>query len=229
MILRGKKRWLGCLLVFVVLLSWGKAWSLTPEEVVEGIQRRYKELHDLEADFHQTTTLPMMDQVKEASGRLYLKMPGKMRWDYLEGEKKTVLVTGQTMLFYDPEEYQATITDLSRMPNSQGLLTFITGMGDLQRDFLLDTSVPLDEKHPGQVMIKLLPRAEDSQWTQLSLFADPKNFQVVKTIFEGIQGDRTTIEYTNIRTNVGLSDDLFHFEIPEGTDILHYPLPQGDQ
>jgi outer membrane lipoprotein carrier protein len=225
MIVKHKRAMPTTVCLILILLSLGNAYCLTPEEIAEGIQQRYREIKDLQADFDQKTSLPMMDRTREASGRLYLKMPGKMRWDYLEGQQKTVLITGHTLLFYDPEERQATVTDLSRVPNSEGMLTFLTGMGDLQRDFLLDSSATTSKSPQGYVMIHLLPRAENSQWTHLRLAVEPNTFQVVQSSFEGIQGERTVIDYSNIQTNVGLSEEMFTFEIPEGTDILHYPPP----
>ena len=73
------------------------------------------------------------------------------------------------------------------------------------------------------VYLRLVPKEENSQWTYLQLLVDTKTFRVVQTAFEGIQGDRTVIDYENIRTNVGLKDDLFLLDVAPGTDILHYP------
>jgi outer membrane lipoprotein carrier protein len=224
--IRARVGW-GLLMLLFVLLGGGVSWALTPEEIADGIQKYYKQIRDLEADFQQETTLPMMNRVSEASGHLYLKIPGKMRWDYVEGQKKTVVINDQTMWFYEPEDKQVTVTDLARVPNSQDLLTFLTGVGDLRKTFRLDATQSTQENKDGYVMIHLLPRAEASQWTHLRLSVDPKNFQVVQTAFEGAQGDRTVLTYRNIRTDVGLSDDLFAFKIPEGTDVLHYPPPKS--
>jgi outer membrane lipoprotein carrier protein len=218
----------GFIVIVAFLLGSGIARGWTQEEIVEGIQKHYKQIRDMEADFHQETTLPIMSRVNEAKGHLYLKIPGKMRWDYLEGQEKTVVINGQTMWFYEPREKQVTVTDLSRLPNSQDLLAFLTGMGDLRKEFRLDGSQPKLETKEGYVMIHLLPVAQGSQWTHLRLLVDPKSFQVVQSAFEGVQGDRTVIHYRNIRTDVGLSDDLFRFEIPKGTEVLHYPPPKAN-
>jgi len=211
------------LLCVSLIMGWGVAWAWSAEEVIEGIQRRYQEIKDLQADFRQETTLPMMDRVNEATGRLYLKIPGKMRWDYFGKQKKTFVINDQTMWFYEPLERQVTITDLSRLPNSHELLSFLTGMGDLKRDFLLEGSGPLQETREGFLVVQLRPKTQGSQWTHLRLVVDPKTFQVVQSAFEGVQGERTVIDYDNIRTHQGLPDELFTFQIPEGVEVLHYP------
>jgi outer membrane lipoprotein carrier protein len=205
------------------LLGGGAAWGWTSDEIAEGIQRHYSQVRDLQADFRQETTLPMMSRVNEARGRISLKIPGRLRWDYLEGQKKTVVINGDTMWFYEPQDRQVTVTDLARVPNSQDLLTFLTGVGDLRKEFIMDPARPLEETRDGHVTVHLLPRNRNAQWTQLRLVVDPKTFHVMQTAFEGVQGDKTVIEYRNIRTDVGLADELFKFEVPAGTDVLHYP------
>jgi outer membrane lipoprotein carrier protein len=202
---------------------------LTAEEVVQGIQKRYETISDLQADFHQRTKLPMMNRVKEAGGEVFLKMPGKMRWDYLEGQKKVVIINGSTLWFYDPEERQLTISDLSHVAGAQRLLSFLTGMGDLTKEFDVSASQGVEETPGGDLTIHLVPRFENAQWKNLRLTVDPHTFQVVGTGFEGLQGDETDIVYSNIRTNVGLADALFEFKVPAGTEILHYPPREQPQ
>ena len=34
------------------------------------------------------------------------------------------------------------------------------------------------------------------------------------------------IDYTDIQTNLGISDESFEFEIPEGAEVLRYPPPE---
>ncbi len=206
--------WLAC-------LGYARAWSVA--ELLDGVQKSYKKIRDLQADFRQEATLPMLNRVTEAGGRLYLKMPGKMRWEYLQGQEKLVVINENTMWFYEPNEQQVTITDLTKLPNSQELLTFLTGMGDLRREFLVEEAQAPVETKEGYFMVKLLPRSKTSQWTTLRLLIDPRNFHVVQTAFEGIQGERTVIHYSNISTDLGLPEELFQFKIPEGAEVIHYP------
>jgi outer membrane lipoprotein carrier protein len=221
--LRGLRAMLPCVLGVLALGGSGLAWGWTADEIAEGIQNRYRQIRDLQADFRQETTLPMMSRVNEARGQISLKIPGKLRWDYREGQKKIVVINDSTMWFYEPQDRQVTVTDLAKLPNSQDLLTFLTGVGDLRKEFLVDPAQPIQETREGFVLLHLLPRSKNAQWTHLSLLVDPKTFQVVQTAFEGVQGDKTVIEYQNIRTDVGLPNDLFKFDIPAGTDVLHYP------
>jgi|Deesub1362A_J573_1020465.scaffolds.fasta_scaffold00113_72 outer membrane lipoprotein carrier protein len=211
---------LGIFLIVEDSLAW------THEEVLQGIQKRYSEIRDLRAWFHQTTSMPMMNRVREAGGRIYLKLPGRMRWDYLEGRRKTVIIRDQTLWFYDQDERQLTVTDLTKVPQSSKLLSFLTGVGDLQKEFLVVKAEPVKETRDGYLAVRLEPKEENAQWTYLVLVVDPKDFHVVETSFQGIQGERTEIRYSQVETNVGLSDDLFRLEVPPDTEVLHYPPPE---
>lgn len=225
-----KRKWTivfrAALVCWLACVGYAQAWTVG--ELLDGVQKSYKKIKDLQADFHQEATLPMLNRVTEAGGKLYLKLPGKMRWEYLQGQEKIVVINGDTMWFYEPNEQQVTITDLTKVPNSQELLTFLTGMGDLRREFLVEeTQVPVETKE-GYFMVKLLPKSHTSQWTSLRLLIDPRSFHVVQTAFEGIQGERTLIQYFNIRTDLGLPEELFQFKIPEGAEVIHYPV-QGSR
>lgn len=211
----------------MIVLAWAggslgeKRW--TTGEVLEKVQVHYSQIRTLQAQFEQETTLPTLNRVTRARGVLYLRLPGKMRWEYLEGQEKIIIINGSTMWFYEPQEGQVTITDLARVPDSQELLTFLTGVGDLRKDFLADEESPAVKTTDGNLMVQLFPKSASSQWKSLKLVVDPKSFNVVQTAFDGIQGERTIISYRGFVIDQELGEDLFTFHIPPGVEVLHYP------
>lgn len=221
---KGRKgRVLWCLF-FLTLVVSESANGQTAGQILARLQEHYNRIKSIEAEFHQETTLPITSRVTRASGKMYLKLPGKMRWEYLQGQDKLVIINDKIMWFYEPEERQVTVTDLSKMPDSQELLTFLTGIGDLKRDFLINEAVSTRDGH---VVIQLLPKAARSQWKSLWLVIDSTSYKVIQTSSEGIQGERTIISYTNIREDVELPEELFTFQMPEGVEVLHYPTEEG--
>jgi len=220
---KGKRTWV-LFSILAAILGFVPTTNGQPAaQILARLQEHYQRIKTLEAEFHQETTLPITSRVSRARGKMYLKLPGKMRWEYREGQDKLVVINNGIMWFYEPEERQVTVTDLSKVPNSQELLTFLTGIGDLRRDFLLNETVTTRE---GSIVIQLLPKAARSQWKALWLVVDGSSYNVLQTFFEGIQGEKTIISYTNIRENVELPEELFAFQIPEGVDVLHYPTEE---
>ena len=53
-------------------------------EIVKKIQVRYEKTKDLQADFTQKTKIEGFATPVVSSGRVYIKKPGRLRWDYVE-------------------------------------------------------------------------------------------------------------------------------------------------
>jgi outer membrane lipoprotein carrier protein len=53
-------------------------------EVMKRLQARYEKTKDLQADFMQRTTIEGFERPMTSSGKVYIKKPGRLRWNYLE-------------------------------------------------------------------------------------------------------------------------------------------------
>src|SRR5437899_2867549 len=75
------------------------------------VQKVYDSTKDLHAKFEQTLESTAGGK-KRAAGELWLKKPGRMRWDYAQPEKKLMVSDGSTLWVYEPEDEQAFKQDL---------------------------------------------------------------------------------------------------------------------
>src|SRR5206468_8580826 len=73
------------------------------KETVNKVEPRYRKMTDLTADFNQSTTVKGFATALQSSGRIYLKGPGKLRWDYLEPNLEQIFVDNEQVQFYVPE------------------------------------------------------------------------------------------------------------------------------
>src|SRR5437764_1303269 len=80
-------------------------------EVMEKIQKFYEATKDLHARFEQAVQAGIGGN-KKAAGEMWLKKPGRMRWEYGKPEKKLMIADGQTLWVYEPEDEQAFKQDL---------------------------------------------------------------------------------------------------------------------
>src|SRR5512141_664672 len=78
-----------------------------PAALAHDVQAYYEQTRDLEADFVQTYTYASFGRSQTSRGTLRVKKPGKLRWDYAEPTKKTIVVNGSRLVQYEPEENQA--------------------------------------------------------------------------------------------------------------------------
>src|SRR4051794_35442159 len=82
-----------------------------PQVLLAKVQKFYDATRDLHAHFEQTLT-SAIGSPKKASGEVWLKKPGRMRWDYSKPEKKLMVADGQILWVYEPEDAQAFKQDL---------------------------------------------------------------------------------------------------------------------
>jgi outer membrane lipoprotein carrier protein len=88
-------------------LAHGKEPVSASPEIVKKIQDRYQATQSLEADFTQVNHYEGFANAFTSKGRLYIKRPGKLRWDYTKPTKQQVFVNENKVWVYVPEHQQA--------------------------------------------------------------------------------------------------------------------------
>ncbi len=212
------------LLVFSVwilsYLSFGPAaFCLTGQEVLSEIQNRYEKTNDIEADFTQEYISKVMKQPTKGAGKVYFKKKGMMRWNYTTPHQK-LISDGHTLWFYQPDEKQVLVSNLSSVLKERTPLAFLAGEGDLRRDFnLLNLKESVSGKDEDYV-VELTPKEPLTAFSKLILTVEKRTFTVLQAdVLDGL-GNVTRTRFINIKTNVGLSDSLFQFTIPPGTEEI---------
>jgi outer membrane lipoprotein carrier protein len=201
-------------------LSFGPvAFCLIGQEVLNEIQNRYEKTNDIEADFTQEYISKVMKQPTKGAGKVYFKKKGMMRWNYTTPHQN-LISDGHTLWFYQPDEKQVLVSNLSSVLKERTPLAFLAGEGDLSRDFnLLSLKETVSQKEENYV-VELIPKEPLTTFSKLILTAEKRTFTVLQAdVFDGM-GNVTRTRFINIKTNVGLSDSLFQFIIPPGTEEI---------
>ncbi len=211
---------LHCGLFFILSLASGPlAFGVTAQEVMGEIQKRYEKAEDMEASFVQEYIGKMMKGPPRGEGKVYFKKRGMMRWDYKTPNQK-LISNGKTLWFYQPEENQVYVTDVSRVIRERVPLAFLSGQGDIRKDFNLvnfNESISQKEDH---FVLELAPKDEQSAFPKLALTVDKKTYTILQVDVQDNLGNVTRTRFLEIKTNVGLSDSFFQFTPPAGTEIL---------
>jgi outer membrane lipoprotein carrier protein len=195
------------------------AFCVTGEKVLSEIQNRYEKTNDFEANFMQEYVSKMIRQPNKAEGKVYFKKKGMMRWDYTVPNQKFIS-DGHTLWYYQPEEKQVLVSDVSSVLKEKTPLAFLAGEGNLSRDFkLINLSESVSEKVENFI-IELDPKDPLTTLAKLILTVDKKTYYVLQAdVFDGL-GNVTRTRFFDIKTNTGLSNSFFHFTIPSGTEII---------
>lgn len=201
----------------------------TLDETALRVQQTYDQTRDLTARFTQETTSVVLGRTQTAKGRVTLRRPGKMRWDYegKGGRPGQVLVSdGQTLWIYNPED-KTVLKDqiggaLERTP-----LAFLMGLGELTRDF--DIGRPpadLALGRSGDLLLALTPKEPIAALKTLHLAVDPKRALVTAALIEDPFGNRTRLAFEDIKTNTGVPESRFAFTVPPGVQVVTPPRLQ---
>ena len=214
------------MLIMAALVSVAQAQEKksteSPATVVARVQKYYDNTKDLRAKFEQQIESASRAPSK-ASGEVWLKKPGKMRWDYVKPDKNLIVSDGSTMWFYDVEDEQAYKQDLkgSTLPAQ---VSFLLGEGKLDKEF--DASITkVDGLAPDELALKMVPKVGTTAYRYLVFVVDGKTGQVKKTIIYGQDGSTNTISFVDVQQNKGVDDGKFKFSPPSGTHILKPPSP----
>ncbi len=219
------------LLVFSALvlfhLSFNPAaFGITGQEALNGIQNRYEQVNDVQANFVQEYIGKGMKQGTRGEGKVYFKKKGMMRWDYTTPHQK-LISNGRTFWFYQPDENQVLVSSLSSVLKERTPLAFLAGEGDLGRDFNLLNLKESTSHREENYLVELAPKEPLATFSKLILTVDKKTFTVLQAeIFDGM-GNVTRTFFSNIQTDVGLSNSFFQFTIPPGTEVIKMQEPSA--
>ncbi len=195
----------------------GKPDAAQVKALVGKVQHFYDSTKDLKAHFDQQIE-SSIGSVKKASGDVWLKKGGKMRWDYSKPEKKLMVADGQTLWVYEPEDQQAFKQDLrgSTMPLSVSVLI---GEAKLAAEFDI-TATELAGIADGEAALQLAPKAPTTAYHHLVFVVDAATGQVKQTIIFDHQGGKNRMSFSAFELNKGVDDHRFKFSPPSGTKII---------
>jgi outer membrane lipoprotein carrier protein len=195
------------------------AFGITSQAVLNEIQDRYEKTNDFEANFIQEYIGKVMKQLSRGEGKVYFKKKGMMRWDYTVPSQKFIS-DGHTLWYYQPEEKQVLISDVSKVLKEKTPLAFLAGEGHLSRDFnLLNLNEPVSQKEDNYV-IELAPKEPIATLAKLILTVDKKTYIVLQSdVLDGL-GNVTRTRFIDIKINIGLSNSFFQFTVPPGTEVI---------
>jgi len=188
--------------------------------VVARVQKYYDTTKDLRAKFEQKLESATRAPSK-ASGEVWLKKPGKMRWDYAKPDKRLMVSDGAMLWVYDPEDEQAYKQDLksNALPAQ---VSFLLGEGKLDKEF--DASLTkVDGLAPDELALKMVPKTGTTAYRYLVFVVDGKTGQVRQTIIYGQDGSINRMSFVDVQQNKGVDDSKFKFSPPAGTKILKAP------
>ena len=212
-------------LALVVLVSvCARAAPPDVHAIAQTVDERYNRLHTLAASFTEIYRGAGMERTE--SGMLWLKKPGKMRWEYRSPEEKLFLSDGKDAWFYLPGDRQARKTAAKKLDDLRSPLSFLLGKTRLEKELLgLSFAPDIKPLAGGDVVLRGVPQALAERVNQVALEVTPEG-QIVRLIIEEADGSATEYRFTEQKENVEVSDASFRFTPPSGVEVIEGDLGQ---
>jgi outer membrane lipoprotein carrier protein len=216
------QRWL-CFAVLVSLLA-GPARATDVKAVASAVDAHYNHLRTLRAEFTEIYRGSGMERTE--SGTLWLKKPGKMRWEYRSPKEKLFVSDGKDAWFYVPEDRQARKQSAKKLEDVRSPLAFLLGKTKLAKELTgLSLAPDIAPSQAGDVMLRGVPQAFADQVSEIVLEITPQN-QISRILIQGVDGATTEYRFTDQKEDTEVADSGFSFRPPTGTEIVDGDIAQ---
>jgi outer membrane lipoprotein carrier protein len=211
------------LVVCALFLLTGSALAQSPaaptaEAIASNLQQKYNRVADFSADFVHAYRGGVLKQQATERGKLLVKKPGKMRWEYTAPERKLFVSDGRKIYSYIPADRQVVVSSVPRDEQAPTPALFLTGKGDITRDFAVAfDKVP--DAPAGSIVLKLTPKRREPEYDSLTLVVEPKSLNLQMLITIDAQGGRSAFTFSNLKENIGVPDSQFVFQMPKNVDV----------
>jgi outer membrane lipoprotein carrier protein len=214
----------GILSSCLVLLFSLPAGAADVKAIAAAVDAHYNHLRSLQAEFTEVYRGSGMDRTE--SGTLWLKKPGKMRWEYRSPREKLFVSNGKDAWFYVPDDRQARKEAARKLEDVRSPLAFLLGKTKLEKELHgLSAATDVEPAEAGDVVLRGVPTALGDQFSEIVLEIAPDN-RIVRLVMQGIDGSSTEYRFADQKEDVAISDAKFGFKPPAGTEIVEGELGQ---
>ena len=202
--------------VMLFIVSPSASSSLSLDSILTQVEKRY-DINDFSVRFFQTSTLKAMEVQDTASGKLQVKRPGMMRWDYEAPDKQIIISDGTSLWVYRPEDNQVMVGKAPSFFGEGKGAGFLSDIKSMRKSFIITLESKEGEK---SYRLKLIPKKQTQDLSRIYLVVSPENFEVTEVITYNLYDDETRIELTDYVYDRNPGDETFRFKIPDGTDVI---------
>jgi outer membrane lipoprotein carrier protein len=186
--------------------------------VARSTDEHYNHLKTFRTDFTEIFQGPGVSRTE--SGTLWLKKPGRMRWEYREPREKLFLTDSHTAFFYVPGERQARKTPLRNLDDIRSPLRYLLGKTKLEKELDgLSLAVDRAPARTGDVVLRGVPKGMRDRISEVLLEISPA-FQIDRILIRETDGTTTDFLFSHTQENVAVEDSLFRFTPPAGVEVI---------
>ena len=208
-----------CLIISALLPCLGAgAPSSDVKTLAAAVDAHYNHLHSLQAEFTEEYRGSGIDRTE--AGTVWLKKPGKMRWEYRSPREKLFVSDGKDAWFYVPGDRQARKTAAKKLEDVRSPLAFLLGKTKLEKELQgLSLAPDVTPLATGNVVLRGVPQAMADRVNEVVLEVTPDH-QIARIVIQEVDGSSTEYRFAEMKEDVTIGDGRFAFKPPAGTETV---------
>jgi len=175
------------------------------KDLLEAVQKKYKSINDLSADFKQST-----NGKTTVNGKILFSKGNKLR---LELKNSTIISDGTVLWNYNKGQKKVVINNASGSDQSSFTIN----------KFLYDypsKSVVTMEKEDDHDVLVLFPQKDNTMNFKKTKIRVNQDYLIIDVSIENLSGTITNLQFSNYKLNQNLPESKFTFSPPEGTNVI---------
>jgi len=186
--------------------------------VAQAVDARYNHLRTLHTEFTEIYKGAGIERTEV--GTLWLKKPGKMRWEYRSPREKLFVSDGKDAWFYVPGERQARKTAVRKLDDLRSPLAFLLGKTRLEKELQgLSLATDVSPIEPGDIVLRGVPQAMADRVSQVLLEVTPQSW-LKRIVIEESDGSTTEYRFSEPKEDIKIADKRFEFAVPQGVEVV---------
>ena len=201
-------------LLAVCLAGQVYAADLDLQKLLHEIEARYNHAATLQLTFSEIYTFQGRPHTPER-GELFLRKPGRMRWQYTKPAGKLLVSDGKDIWYYNADANRVEKMRVKEAEDMRAPLAFLIGRLDFNRDFR--------EYHTrtegGRIWVTCVPKSEKMPYTEVS-FVTSAGARIEHVRVVGQDRSIIDFDFSSEVINPVLADQVFHFYMPAGAEYV---------
>jgi outer membrane lipoprotein carrier protein len=203
------------------LASSASPASLPLDQFINKVQESYHDVRAIRADFTQTYDSDGASRVE--SGTVVFARGGRMRWDYVQPERKVFLSNKNEVLLYLPAENQLNRSSVKQSEDYRVPFRLLLSRIDLRKVFSKFEDASSELQHPAgdRVIVAYPKHAEKLGYKHVVMDFDPQ-MNIRQLVIVYANNDVMKFSFSHIDRNPRLSASMFELTPPAGTQIINH-------
>jgi outer membrane lipoprotein carrier protein len=201
------------LALFFISYPAGAATDPSTSKLLKNVENRYNHAQTLQVGFSET--LVNQGRHRTESGELFLRKPGRMRWQYSNPASKLFVSDGKSVYFYSSDTNRAEKMKLKETEDMRAPMAFLLGKLEFEKDFKDFRFAP----EGGSTRITAVPKSDKLPYREVA-FLVGQDARIERLIVTGQDASILDFTFTDEKRNPKLADSLFKFQLPPGAELV---------